>query len=100
MSLRTLSEAIILQSAEDLLSASHQREGMEFFGGEGFRLSSEMAGMTHDDKVKFLHLLLGCMASGREMSDCADDILAGRRARVRKAVHSHRSRRSVQVGAL
>ncbi len=98
MSLRTLSEAIILQSAEDLLSASHRKEGMEFFSGEGFRLSAEMAGMTHEDQVEFLHLLLGCMASGGEMKECSDDILAGKRAR--KTTHSHRGRRTVLVGAL
>jgi hypothetical protein len=100
MSLKTLSEAIILQSAEDLLSASHRREGLDFFSGEGFGLSAEMAGMTHDDKVTFLHLLLGCIASGRKMRECSDEILEGNRIKPRKLTHSHRGRRSVQVGAM
>lgn len=100
MSLRTLSEAIILQSAEDLLSASHRKEGLEFFSGEGFRLSAEMAGMTHDEKVGFLHMLQGCIASGKKMRECSDERDAGNRSRSGKLTHSHRGRRSAQLGAM
>lgn len=62
MSLRTLSEAIILQSAEDLLSTPHENENIDFFSGEGFRLCAEMAGMSHDDKLTFLNMLAECVS--------------------------------------
>jgi hypothetical protein len=100
MSLRTLSEAIILQSAEDLLSASHRKEGLEFFSGEGYRLSAEMAGMTHDEKIGLLHMLMGCIASGEKMRGCSGEHDAGNRTRSGKLTPSHRSRRSAQLSAM
>ncbi len=98
MSIRTLSEAIILQSAEDLLSASHRREGLEFFSGEGFRLSAEMAGMTFDEKVGFLQILLGCISSGKKMSECSKEIAASKETR--KWSHQHKARKSVLANAV
>ncbi len=98
MSLRTLSEAIILQSAEDLLSASHRKEGLEFFGGEGFRLSAEMAGMTFDEKLEFLNMLLGCISSGKKMSDCSKEIAA--KKETRRWSHNHRGKKSALAGAV
>ncbi len=98
MSLRTLSEAIILQSAEDLLSASHRKEGLEFFGGEGFRLSAEMAGMTFDEKLKLLHMLLGCISSGKKMSECSEELKASKVTR--RWSHNHRGRKSALAGAV
>ena len=98
MSLRTLSEAIILQSAEDLLSPSHRREGLDFFRGDGFRFCAEMAGMTFDEKLRFLHMLLGCLESGKGMKKCSDDILAGEKSG--KFGRAHRSRESAQVAAV
>jgi hypothetical protein len=59
MSLKTLAEAIMLQSAEDFLSEDRQEEDLEFFCGEGFRICSEIAGMDHEDKCKLLNLLMG-----------------------------------------
>ena len=92
MSLRTLSEAIILQSAEDLLSASHRKEGLEFFSGEGFRLSAEMAGMRFDEKLEFLNMLLGCISSGKKMSECSKEMTAGKETK--RWSHQHRGRKS------
>lgn len=100
MSLRTLSEAIILQSAEDLLSASHRKEGLEFFMGEGFGLSAEMAAMSHDEKLKLLHMLLGCIASGKRKCACPGEAVEVRKARSGKPHHSARTRRSVQAAAI
>lgn len=99
MGLRTLSEAIILQSAEDILSASHRKEGLEFFGGEGFRLCSEMAGMTFDEKLDFLNMLLGCIASGRNMSECAKEIAENEHTSGRW-YHSQKSRKSDLLNAV
>jgi hypothetical protein len=99
MGLRTLSEAIILQSAEDLLSTSHRKEGLEFFEGEGFRLSAEMAEMTSDEKLSFLHMLLGCISSGKKLSQCSKDIIRGNGAN-RTYQHSSKGRKSALAGAL
>lgn len=98
MGLRTLSEAIILQAAADLLSTSHCKEGFEFFGGEGFRLSAEMAGMTSDEKLNFLHMLLACISSGKKMSECSKEIR--RNGASRTCQHSYKGRKSALAGAL
>ncbi|MCL5021815.1 MAG: hypothetical protein M1497_00315 [Nitrospirae bacterium] len=99
MSLRTLSEAIILQSAEDLLSVLHRKEGLDFFGGEGFRLCSEMAGMTFDEKMKFLHMLLGCIASGKKMTECSDELIKGEKAPGKQS-HARRHGRGAVLNAM
>jgi hypothetical protein len=62
MGLRDLSEAIILQSASDLLDAPRDKDTLEFFSGEGFRLCAEMAKMDHDDKIRFLTMLTECIS--------------------------------------
>jgi len=98
MGLRTLSEAIILQSAGDLLSTSHRKEGLEFFEGEGFRLSAEMAGMTSDEKLSFLNMLLGCISSGKKLSQCSKEIRGNGASRTYQ--HSHKGRKSALAGAL
>lgn len=100
MSLKTLSEAIILQSTEDLLSASHKGECIEFFSGEGFRLCAELAGMTFDEKLKFLHLLLGCIARGKGIKDCSAEMVAENRKTPKRWGHSHKGRKSVAMSAV
>jgi hypothetical protein len=55
MSLKTLAEAIILQSAEDIMDERFQAESVKFLGGEGFRLCSKIAGMDHSSQCKFLN---------------------------------------------
>jgi hypothetical protein len=57
MSLTTLAEAIILQSAEDFMSEQRQDDDVAFFGGEGFRLCAGIAGMSHTDQCALLRLL-------------------------------------------
>ena len=47
MSLKTLAEAVIIQSAEDIMDKHQQEEAVAFFGGEGFRICSWIAGMDH-----------------------------------------------------
>ncbi len=98
MSLRTLSEAIILQSAEDLLSSSHRKEGLEFFSGEGYGLCAEMAGMTFDEKLSLLNMLLGCISSGKKMSDCSKEIARNKESG--KLSHPHKVRKSALAGAV
>ena len=62
MGLRDLSEAIILQAASDLLGALHDKDSLDFFSGEGFRLCAQMARMDHDEKVTFLRMLTTCIS--------------------------------------
>jgi hypothetical protein len=57
MGLKALAEAIILQSADDFMDEHRQKEDIAFFGGEGFRICSEIAGMDHSDQCAFLNLL-------------------------------------------
>jgi hypothetical protein len=57
MGMQALAEAIILQAAEDFLREDRQEEDIVFFGGEGFRLCSEMAGMDHAQKCAFLDII-------------------------------------------
>jgi hypothetical protein len=57
MGVKELAEAIILQAAEDFLNEDRQEEDVLFFGGEGFRLCSEMAAMEHAGKCAFLDII-------------------------------------------
>jgi hypothetical protein len=57
MSLKTLAEAVILQSAEDYMDEHYREEAMEFLSGEGFRICSGLAQMDHTAKCSFLNLL-------------------------------------------
>jgi len=57
MSLKTLAEAIMLQAAEDFLGDERNEEDIAFFGGEGFRICSEMACMTYPEKCRLLGLI-------------------------------------------
>jgi hypothetical protein len=57
MSLKTLAEAIILQSGEDYMDERHRAEAVEFLSGEGFRLCSGLAQMDHASQCAFLNLL-------------------------------------------
>ena len=66
MGLRDLSEAIILQSALDLLDTPQDKDALEFFSGEGFRLCAQMAKMGHDDKITLLEMLTHTISACKE----------------------------------
>jgi hypothetical protein len=93
MGLRDLSEAIILQSAADLLSTPNEEETVEFFSGEGFRLCAEMAKMSHDDKLTFLEMLAECISACRNTKDRSVAIPHNKKT-VRKWSEPHRTRKS------
>ncbi len=59
MGYKSLAEAVILQSIEDLWSPSHKNESNDFFDGDGFKICAEIAGMNSIKQFKFLHLLGG-----------------------------------------
>jgi len=55
--IKRLAEAILLQSLEDLWIDEEKSNSIVFFGGEGFRICSEIAGMSSSDKVKILKMV-------------------------------------------
>jgi len=55
--LRTLAEAIILQSIEDLWSTTYKKESIEFFRGEGFKQCADAAGMSVVDRLRLIRML-------------------------------------------
>ena len=55
--MRGLADAILLQSLEDLWIDEERSNSIDFFSGEGFRVCSEIAGMSSDDKVKILNMV-------------------------------------------
>jgi hypothetical protein len=54
---RSLAEAIILQSIEDLWNPVCRRESLLFFGGEGFVLCSKIAGISYIKRLEMLRML-------------------------------------------
>ncbi len=55
--IKGLAEAILLQSLEDLWIDEERSNCIDFFTGEGFRLCSEIAGMSSNDKEKILDMV-------------------------------------------
>lgn len=100
MGLRDLSEAIILQSAEDLLGAPHEEEVMSFFSGEGFRLCAEMAKMSHEDKLKFLNMLTDCISECRNKANRSSGMSVQNKRVFRGSGYSQRSRKSLTASAV
>ncbi len=68
MGYKSLAEAVILQSIEDLWSPSHKNESKNFFEGDGFKICAEIAGMNSLKQYKFLHLLGGKTHAGTNKS--------------------------------
>ncbi len=66
--IKGLAEAILLQSMEDLWVDEERSACMDFFSGEGFRICSEIAGMSSDDKVKILNMVIdvACQNPGKD----------------------------------
>lgn len=59
MGYRSLAEAVILQSLEDLSDPLHREESREFFGGEGFKIYGDIADLNFLKKIKIIHLTKG-----------------------------------------
>ena len=94
MGLRDLSVAIILQAASDLLDTPRDKNSLEFFSGEGFRLCAELAKMEHNEKIKFLTMLTECISERRKNGNYSDkkQDLTDRRPSKRVTL-SHRCRK-------
>ena len=56
---KSLAEAIILQSMEDLSILEYRRESMEFFRGDGFKICAEIADININKQSKILLLVGG-----------------------------------------
>jgi len=54
---RSLAEAVILQSIEDLWNPICKRESLTFFQGNGFELCSEVAGISYIKQLAMLRML-------------------------------------------
>ena len=54
---RNLAEAVILQSIEDLWNPVCKRGSLMFFGGDGFELCSEIAGIRYIKQLAMLRML-------------------------------------------
>ena len=59
MGYKSLAEAVILQSIEDLWSPSHRNDSKDFFEGDGFIICAEIAEMNSKIQFQFLNLLGG-----------------------------------------
>ncbi len=57
MYLKSLAEAMILQSIEDLCGSRYKEDGMKFFKGDGFIICSEIAGLNTVQRRRILRLL-------------------------------------------
>ncbi len=59
MGVKSLVEAIILQSIEDLWDERQKRDCLSFFNGDGFNICAGAAGINSSDQVKLLNLING-----------------------------------------
>ena len=97
MGLRDLSEAIILQSASDLLGEPDDKEALEFFSGEGFRMCAEMAKMGHDDKLDFLNMLVESISACKKTNTCSAQ---GTKKAVKRWAVPHKVRKNAMMSAV
>jgi hypothetical protein len=100
MGLRDLSEAIILQSASDLLGKPSDEETLQFFTGEGFRICAEMAKLSHDDKLNFLNMLVDSISACKETKPCRETAARGSKKAIRKWSVSHKVRKNAVMNAV
>ncbi len=59
MGLKSLAEAVILQSLEDVCSQTYRKQGIDFFKGEGFKVCSMIAGLDAIKQIQILCILGG-----------------------------------------
>jgi len=56
-SIKSLAEAIILQSMADLWNPAHRDESLRFFEGKGYQLCADIAGLNWTEKLKMRRML-------------------------------------------
>ena len=57
MGMKSLAEAIIMQSITDLWKEDERESSLKFFKGEDFSVCAEMAGMDLPDQIKLMTLV-------------------------------------------
>ncbi len=59
MGMKSLAEAVILQSLEDYWTLSFRDQSMMFFKGDGFKVCANIAGLDSTKQLEILCLLGG-----------------------------------------
>lgn len=59
MGLKSLAEAVILQSIEDFWSMNYKKQSIDFFKGEGFQVCSKIAELDAIKQIEVLCFLGG-----------------------------------------
>ncbi len=59
MGCKSLAEAVILQSMEDLWNPLYYEESKEFFKGDGFKIYAEIAELNSPKKDNLIHIAKG-----------------------------------------
>lgn len=59
MGIKSLAEAVILQSLEDFWSPIHKEQSEDFFKGEGFKVCANIAGLDALKQIEILCYLGG-----------------------------------------
>lgn len=77
-----LAEAILLQALEDLWLDGEKANCIAFFSGEEFHTCSKIAGMSSNDKVKILNLVIDIIYQNSGKDNKVRDIKGDREMRV------------------
>lgn len=59
MGIKSLAEAVILQSMEDYWSPSYRVQSIDFFKGDGFKICAHIAGLDAIHKLEIMSILGG-----------------------------------------
>jgi hypothetical protein len=59
MGLKSMAEAVILQSLEDFWNRTYRKQSMDFFKGEGFEICSDIAQIDAIKQIEILCFLGG-----------------------------------------
>lgn len=90
MGVKSLAEAIIIQSLEDVSDHRHRADSMKFFAGNQFRTCARLAGMSQENQIEILGLVKSLSDIPLKMGiepDTRDRRIVKRRKR-RVAVHA------------
>ena len=56
--IKSLAEAVILQSIEDLFDSLQRKKSIDFFKGEDFKMCAEIAGLSAIDQIRIIRMLV------------------------------------------
>ena len=64
---KKLSEAILLQSLEDLFSGRHRLEALKFFAGEEFKVCASIIGLSAEDNKRLFEIVKSSRIAGKSV---------------------------------